>query len=353
MSITFNSYSTIVQTTVIVEEKCGNFASTNVTIVPPLADNITISPASQTINCGTTGATLTASTPSGGDNTYTYQWQSSSNGSTWNNISGATGNTYTPSGLSATTYFRVAVTSFDYTVTSSTATVVITTPTITAGTISNTAQAINYNTTPASIVCSVAAGGCSYLPYTYQWQSSSNGTTWNNINGATSQNYQPGSLTATTHYRRAATNNGVTVYSTNTATVTVYPQLTTSISPTAKSINYNTSPGAITAARSGGNGAYTYQWQSSPNNSTWSNINGATAQTYTPGNLVASVYYRVITTSNGVSVTSNVSTVTVYPQLTTSISPTAKSINYNTSPGAITAARSGGNGAYTYQWQSS
>jgi|GEM_PF-777171 len=324
-----------------------------VTLVPPLAGNITVSPSSQTINCGATGTTLTASPPSGGDGTYSYQWQSSPNNSTWSNISGANGSTYTPAGLRATTYYRVVVTSFDYSVTSSTATVTVVTPAIAGGTIANAAQTINFNTTPATISCSAASGGCSFLGYSYQWQSSTNGTSWNNISGATGQHYAPGNLITTTYYRRAVTNNGITVYSTNTAKVTVYPQVRCSISPSGKAINYNTSPGKLTGTATGGNNTYTYQWQSSENGTTWSNIPNANGRDYTPGNLIKTTYYRLIAYSNGAQGVSNTATITVYPQVLCSVSPSGKAINYNTSPGKLTGTASGGTNAYTYQWQSS
>ena len=357
MGITFNNFATMVNVSVMAEDKCGTLGGVTVTVVPPLVNNITISPSTtQSINCNAAGTTLTASTPTGGDKTYAYQWQSSTDNSTWINISGATGNSYTPSGLYATTFIRVLVTSFDYTVMSTnTVTVNVTTPAVSGGTISNTAQAVNYNTAPDSIICSDGSGGCNALSLTYQWQSSPNGSSWTNISGATGKNYKPGNLTATTYYRRVATNNGIAANSTNVATVTVYPQVATSISPSSTTINYNTDAGTLTNTRSGGNATYTYQWQSSVNNSTWSNINGATAQNYSPGVLTDTMYYRVITTSNGVSVTSNTATVKVYPQLVAgTVSPSAITINYNTGPGVLTGtAATGGNGTYTYQWQSS
>src|SRR5690242_13064051 len=112
------------------------------------------------------------------------------------------------------------------------------------------------------------------------------------------------------------------------ATVYVYPQLASSITPITKTVNYNTSPGQLTNARSGGNGTYTYQWQTSVNNSIWNNISGATQQNYTPGNLISTNYYRVITSSNGVSVTSNTSTVSIYPQIVPgNITPAALTLN--------------------------
>ncbi len=51
----------------------------------------------------------------------------------------------------------------------------------------------------------------------------------------------------------------------------------------AQTICYNTAPAALTqlTAPTGGPGAYTYQWQSSPDNSTWTSIGGATELGYT------------------------------------------------------------------------
>ena len=72
------------------------------------------------ISCSTTsivsgnspGTIGNSSSPSGGTGSYTYQWQQSiNNGSTWTNISGATGLTYSCPVLTITTSFRRSVTS--------------------------------------------------------------------------------------------------------------------------------------------------------------------------------------------------------------------------------------------------
>jgi hypothetical protein len=54
---------------------------------------------------------------------------------------------------------------------------------------------------------------------------------------------------------------------------------------------------AVTGSTNSGCGL-TFQWQSSPDNSTWSNIAGATASTYTP-TITSSLYFRRITSCNG------------------------------------------------------
>jgi hypothetical protein len=327
-------------------------SSAEITVYPVLQGG-TISPASQTINYDATPSTLTLSGVSGGSGTYTYQWQSSPDNSTWTNIGSATSSSYTPGALTATTYYRVVVTSNGGTANSTSATVTVY-PAIQGGTISPASQGINYNTTPSTLTLSGVSGGNG--TYTYQWQSSPDNSTWTNISGATTTTYSPGALTATTYYRVVVTSNGATTSSAS-ATVTVYPTLQSgSISPSSQAINYNTAPSTLTSSGvSGGSGTYTYQWQSSPDNSTWTNITGATSSSYSPGALTATTYYRLVVTSNGVSANSASATVTVYTALQVgSISPSTQTISYNTTPSALTVGGiSGGSGSYTYQWQSS
>ncbi len=221
------------------------------------------------------------------------------------------------------------------------------------GTISNPTQSINYNTTPSQINCSVAYGGACGGSYSYQWYSSLNNSSFSTVSGATGQNYQPGALTATTYFKRYVTCGSSSGYSTNTATVTVYPQLVGgSVSPATQTINYNTSPTQLTLSGvSGGSGSYTYQWYSSPNNSTWTAISGQTGTSYMPPALTATTYYEVVVTSNGVNANSASALVTVYPQLQAGVVGSVQSINYNTAPATLNLSGvSGGNGSYSYQW---
>lgn len=99
----------------------------------------------------------------------------------------------------------------------------------------------------------------------------------------------------------------------------------------------------------------TYQWQSSPDNSSWTNIIGATGLTYIT-NVVTTTYFRCLVncTNSGLSATSNVLTV-VYSHCGIVLGGTA-----STSAGATTCASaskiftlagaSSGCGI-TYQWQ--
>src|SRR5579863_4941873 len=63
--------------------------------------------------------------------------------------------------------------------------------------ISNPTQYIGYTGTPAQINAPASTGGNCGSSYSYEWFSSTNGTTFT-FTGGTGQNYQPGSLSVTT-----------------------------------------------------------------------------------------------------------------------------------------------------------
>ena len=228
------------------------------------------------------------------------------------------------------------------------------------GVISNPSQSINYNSLPATLICSQATGGYCTPNYTHQWQSGPSQTSWTNISGATSLNLSfSTNLTQTTYYQRVdfETNSSTTKYS-NVATVFVFPVLQPgTITPSTQTINYNTPVTLSLTGTSGGNGSYSYQWQTSSDGINFQNINLANASSYTTPNEIYVSYYRVVVTSAGIHVNTNIATVNVSPVLLPGIlTPALVNIASGTSPGTISAnpATGGGcNGSYSYQWQSS
>jgi len=85
-----------------------------------------------------------------------------------------------------------------------------------------------------------------------------------------------------------------------TRKLTFLPQLQAPVITQSQSICYNTAPAALTAtAATGGLGtAYSYQWQSSIDNLSWTNI-GTNTLTYEPPVLTTSTYYRIIVSDTG------------------------------------------------------
>ncbi|MGV3706834.1 MAG: PKD domain-containing protein [Arcticibacter sp.] len=75
-----------------------------VTVQPPIANNFLSE--EQVLCFGEAASVISGSYPTGGDNHYTYKWQSSGDGQTWLDLDNATDKDYTPGILSKTTWFR-------------------------------------------------------------------------------------------------------------------------------------------------------------------------------------------------------------------------------------------------------
>ena len=329
-----------------------------VTVTPQLTPGGPISPGSQDIFTGTAPSTTLSGVGSQGGNcsgSYTYQWQSSTDGTNFSNISGATATSYSSGTLTQTTWFRRMVTC--YVETAYTNTVVVNVYQHLSGGTATPSTAINNGTSPGTLTLQGVSGGMCSGSYSYQWKSSTDGTNFSAISGATGASYTPGNLTATTYYNAVITCGSETATS-GTATITVYPPLQAgSISPPSQSLAYNGTPQALSVSPSGGNGSYTYQWQYSTDGTTYHTISGAINATYTPPATPGLVYYNVIVGSNGVYNTSGTATVTINPQLTSgSIGGPSSSIGYGTTASLTnTQSPTGGNcsGNYTYQWRQS
>ncbi|HXB10129.1 MAG TPA: RHS repeat-associated core domain-containing protein [Puia sp.] len=185
----------------------------------------------------------------------------------------------------------------------------------TAGSItSGGGQNLNYNAVPATITCGAASGGgCGSPSFSYQWQQSTNNSSFSSISGAVglSLTFNSG-LTQTMYYRLMVTEgqSGAVVYS-NTATVNVYAQLNPgTISPLNITVPPGTSPGQLTGSNpSGGNLSYGYVWWASPDNSTWQQVGSSIS--YTPPILYNTMYYYRAVSSNGVTLNTPTATVLV------------------------------------------
>jgi hypothetical protein len=100
----------------------------------------------------------------------------------------------------------------------------------------STSQTICSNAAPAAFTSTTAAGGGTGT-YSYQWQSSPNGSSsWTDISGATLATYSSGALTSTTFFRRNVTSGNCSSVSSNTITVTISPP------PTAPTLNQVVDP---------------------------------------------------------------------------------------------------------------
>lgn len=182
-----------------------------------------------------------------------------------------------------------------------------------AGTI-NSNQAICSGDTPAGLTSGSNATGAAGT-ITYQWQQSTSNcsTGWSNISAATATTYTPPALTQTTYYRRRVTDECGNIAYSNCVTISVHPPLNSGTVAGNQTACAGSALATLTstANATGGNG-FAYQWQSSTNNSTWSNIGGATSASYLPLSLSSTMYYRRRATSNcGEVLYTNTITVTI------------------------------------------
>jgi PKD repeat protein len=192
----------------------------NVTIVNYNALTNTISSQSTEV-CYGQMITITGDVPTGGNGTYTYSWESSADGTTWDVINGQTGKdlSYT---LLGTLSFRRTVTSSTCSQFSNIITIIAQPPISNNNIAAN--QEICSGVVPAPLTGTQPTG--SDGNFNYQWQSSTNGTTWTNISSAVFPTYTPAALTVTTYYRRVVstiTCNGGLASISLPVTITVKP----------------------------------------------------------------------------------------------------------------------------------
>ena len=155
-------------------------------------------------------------------------------------------------------------------------------------------QIIYNGNTPAQLT-SISDASCSGEVITYLWEQSTDSLTWTAATGTNNLNtYQPPALTTTTYYHRRAASDSCGITISNVLKITIADDLSAGAIADSQSIDYGNTPAALTstAPASGGIGTITYQWQSSTDGTNWADISGATAQTYAPGALTATTYYR-------------------------------------------------------------
>jgi len=195
-------------------------------------------------------------------------------------------------------------------------------PTYVAPTVSS-AQTLCYGSTPA-VLSATAASGASNGTFTYKWQKSLNNSIWTDISPVeTGMTYAPGALFGSTYYRILATDANCGDLGSNSVFITVHNPLTKPVVSSAQTICSGSSPNGLTATpASGGNEAFTYQWQSSTDGTSWTNV-GTNSLNFQPAALTVATQFRVI--GNGIGTPncgasySNVITIGITPDVTTPV----------------------------------
>ena len=314
-------------------------ATSAATVTVNFAPSISSQPTNQTVNSGQT-ATFTAAAT--GNPTPTVQWQVSSDGTNWSNVSTGTGgttNSYTTAALTSTNNGYQYRALYSNSVTANVATSAATVTVNFAPSISS--QPTNQTVNSGQTATFIAAATGNPTP-TVQWQVSSDGTNWSNVStgtGGTTNSYTTAALTSAENgyqYRALYSNSVTANVATNAATVTVNSSPSAPVI-TLQPVNTGVEAGqtATFTASATGNPAPAVQWQSSTDGSTgWADIGGATSPTLS---FTASVgdngkYYRAVF-SNSVSPDATTNSA----RLAIGVAPIITTVNEMTIPVGMTS----------------
>ena len=235
------------------------------------------------------------SDPDGGINGLSWQWQRSSDGRTWNDIPGATSSSYTPTGADRGMMLRVSVRYNDAAAAGislasmATGAVPERTPVLDLpGSVTLSPEGAPEVGTAITATLTDPDGGVA--GETWQWQRSADGVTWTAIDGASTASYTPVEsdvgmmLRANVSYSDAVA-AGVSLVGATTEAVAAMPAPDRPGSVTLSPEGTPEVGKAITATVTDPDGEVTgeiWQWQRSADGVTWTDIDGATTERYTP-----------------------------------------------------------------------
>ncbi|MBB6612208.1 gliding motility-associated C-terminal domain-containing protein [Pontibacter sp. Tf4] len=301
---------------------------------PPITNNTIGS--NQALCTGGKPEPLTGSTPAGGGGAYIYQWQRSTDGTTYTDIPGANAQEYAPSSLTTTTWYRRMVKGAS-TCPATYSNVVLITVTPMPASIDVAEPMICYGSTATMTVLNPDPG------FTYSWYDVEAGGTVL----ATGTSYTTVALTTSkTYYVEATAVSGC--YSTRRAvnvTVTPLPAAPTAANVTVCEGN------SATLAVNPTDATIFYRWYDSNQKLLATGIN------YSTGPLTANATYyveAVTKASPGCASPKTIVQVTVTPAITNNSLTSDQSICSGATPAALQGSLpAGGGGGFTYQWASS
>ena len=255
--------------------------------------SVTLSPSSPQVG-DTVTATITD--PDGGVTGATWQWASSSDGTTgWTNILGTTSATYTVVDANVGNFLRASANYDDAAGTGKSAEAV-TSAAVTEdddGSVTLSPASPEVGDTVTATLSDPDGG---VTGATWQWASSSNGTTnWIPILGTTSATYTVVEANVG-NYLRATANyddsvgDGKSAEAVTSAAVSEDDDGSVTLSTSEPEVFRGIT--ATLSDRDGGVTNVSWQWARSTNGSTWTDITGATASTYTPAQSDEGSYLR-------------------------------------------------------------
>lgn len=213
--------------------------------------------------------------------TFTYQWQTSSDGSTWTDKAGATSNSLTLASSESGLYLRAKVTEVNGSATG----IAYSNATSKVGAPYNSVTPSISGTMQVGETQTVNAGTWSGTPtLTYQWQNSTDGIAWTAIGGATNSTFVMTFALSNSRIRTVVTAvNAVDTATANSTVIAGFAPPRATVTPV---ITGTTTVGQVLTSTTGTwpstSSGHAFQWQRSADAGiTWTNIAGAIASTYT------------------------------------------------------------------------
>ena len=272
--------------------------------VYPLISNNIIETDSTRYCAGDIPDLFTGTSPAGGDEPdYFYTWQVRELTGSWTNISGATGEDYTPSTIYEDTVLirRMVESGLNLTCSDNSNSIQIDVIPYILNDLVTPDSAVCEGAVPLPFVETVATGGAGIDGYLWQSQLVSGGT-WETAPGTYDQPaYASGTLTQSTRFRRLVTSQICTDYS-DTITTTVYPSLVNNsiIGSPVQYTCYNSSKEleGNPALEGGMSGDLRFIWEDSPAGIVWDQADGVNDQVdYTSSSLTDTLFFRRIVLS--------------------------------------------------------
>lgn len=344
---------------------CGSKASEGmlITVLDDFSRGLLVD---DTTICHSSTAKIRFSTSTTGfGSQYNYDWELSSDGTTYLPVPDASGDTLITPTHTNDVWYRVAVTPQKF---CTDRRIIVDTVQISvlnalaAGSVEGTDTLVCYGTAPSTPVTLSTDFSGGSGQYNYQWRKfATGGGTPTAITGANTISYQPGNHTGDTCYQLMITDAvcGSTSFSSNYVVIKAYDSIHAPVlsSTTTDPICFRTAPGVInvTTAATGGNNEFTYQWQRLDSNNQWADISGATSSDfYQPDTLQASTQFQLLASTDCGNKSSLPVQITVYPQLsigtlggdTTICNGQNANLYFNDIP-------TGGGDSFTYIWEQS
>ena len=301
----------------------------------------------------------------------TYQWQSSSNGSAWADISGATNSTYTLTQAEVGKYVQVLAKYADATGVSeskaseSTARIVDVNDAPTGSLTINGTASEKQTLTATHTLTDADNNGAAISGMTYQWEQADSATgPWQAIASANGTAFTPGNeqvgkfLRVSVSYTDAAGYNNSQSSTATAAIVNVNDAPGGAVTVTGSMAQGTVLQAANTLSDADGMGAVVYKWQRSTDGSTWTDIAGASTDSYTLTQADVGKYVHVRATYTDLhGTTETVDSATGTSVANVNDAPIGSvSVTGNMTQGSVlqvanTLSDLDGMGTVSYQWQ--